>query len=161
APWLDGPKLAAALNSAGLSGVRFVPVNLTPTSSMHAKQPCGGVQIIVDDWSKFNPLHTGLTVAAALRDLFPEHWDTKNYDRLLVHRASYDAFKAGKPVAEIEKGWAADVKAFRARRAPHLLYDYTDAAPFTPARLRMGHRPSAAADGAPPGGAPAGPGIRS
>jgi len=123
APWLDGPKLAAALNSAGLAGVRFVPVNLTPASSVHAKKPCGGVQIIVDDWSRFNPLRTGLTVATALRDLFPEQWDAKNYDRLLVHKSSFDAFKAGKSVAEVEKGWAADVKAFRARRALHLLYD--------------------------------------
>jgi uncharacterized protein YbbC (DUF1343 family) len=122
APWLDGPKLAAALNSAGLSGVRFVPVNLTPSSSVHAKKPCGGVQIIVDDWTRFNPLRTGLTVALSLRDLFPEQWETKNYDRLLVHKATYEAFKAGTPVAELERSWAADVKAFRARRAPHLLY---------------------------------------
>jgi hypothetical protein len=61
-------------------------------------------------------------VATALRDLFPEQWETKNYDHLLVHKASYEAFKAGKSVAEIEKGWTADVKAFRGRRAPHLLY---------------------------------------
>ncbi|HJZ90112.1 MAG TPA: exo-beta-N-acetylmuramidase NamZ domain-containing protein [Gemmataceae bacterium] len=122
APWLDGPKLAGALNAAGLSGVRFVSVNLTPASSVHAKKPCGGVQIIVDDWNRFNPLRTGLTVAATLRDLFPDHWEMKNYDRLLVHKASYDAFKAGKPVAEIEKAWAGDLKAFRARRSPHLLY---------------------------------------
>ena len=40
----------------------------------------------------------------------------KSYDRLLVHKASYDAFKAGKSVAEIERSWAADLKAFRARR---------------------------------------------
>jgi uncharacterized protein YbbC (DUF1343 family)/CubicO group peptidase (beta-lactamase class C family) len=122
APWLDGAKLAAALNTAGLSGVRFVPVSLTPTSSVHAKKACGGVQIIVDDWNRFNPLRTGLTVAATLRDLFPDQWETKNYDRLLVHKSSYDSFKAGKPVAEIEKAWAGDLKSFRARRSPHLLY---------------------------------------
>src|SRR5262249_42757615 len=119
---LDGPKLSAALNAAGLGGVRFVPVNLTPTTSVHAKKACGGVQIILDDWNRFNPLRTGLTVAATLRDLFPEQWQPKNYDRLLVHKASYDAFLAGKPVAEIEKAWAGDVKSFRARRSPHLLY---------------------------------------
>src|SRR5262245_43485626 len=122
APWLDGAKLAAALNSAGLAGARFVPVNLTPTSSVHAKKPCGGVQIIVDDWNRFNPLRTGLTVATTLRDLFPEQWETKNYDRLLVHRATYDAFKAGKPVADLEKMWAADLKKFRDRRKAYLLY---------------------------------------
>jgi uncharacterized protein YbbC (DUF1343 family) len=122
APWIEGPKLAAHLNSAGLAGVRFVPVNLTPTSSVHAKKPCGGVQIIVDDWARFNPLRTGLTVAAALRDLFPEQWETRNYDRLLVNKVTYEAFKAGKPVAELEKMWAGDLKKFRERRKACWLY---------------------------------------
>ncbi|HEX3150691.1 MAG TPA: exo-beta-N-acetylmuramidase NamZ domain-containing protein [Gemmataceae bacterium] len=122
APWLDGAKFAAALNSSGLVGVRFVPTSLTPTTSVHAKTPCGGVQIIVDDWSKFDPLRTGVTIAVALRDLFPGQWEPKNYDRLLVHKASYDALIAGKTVAEIMKPWAADVRAFRERRRSFLLY---------------------------------------
>ena len=122
APWLDGPKLAGTLNSAGLAGVRFVPVNLTPTASVYAKKPCGGVNIIVDDWSKFDPLKTGLTIAASLRDLFPDPWETKNFDRLLVHKASYEAFLAGKSVADIMKPWAGDLRAFRERRKAFLLY---------------------------------------
>lgn len=122
APWIDGPKLAAALNAVGLPGVRFVPVNLTPTASVHAKKPCGGVQTILEDWSKVNPLRTGLTVAAALRDLYTEQWEAKSFDKLLLHRASYDAFTAGKPVADIEKGWAKDLKAFRDRRKGFLMY---------------------------------------
>jgi uncharacterized protein YbbC (DUF1343 family)/CubicO group peptidase (beta-lactamase class C family) len=122
APWLDGPKLAAALNTCGLAGVRFVPASLTPTASVHAKKSCGGVNIIVDDWARFDPLKTGLTIAVALRDLFPEQWETKNYDRLLVHKATYDAFKAGKSVPELMKPWAADVRSFRERRKPFLLY---------------------------------------
>ena len=122
APWLDGPKLAASLNSSALPGVRFVPVSLTPTSSVHAKKLCSGVQIIVDEWSKFDPLRTGLTMAVALRDLFPEQWDPKNYDRLLVHKATYEAFKAGKSADELRKSWTADVRAFRERRKPFLLY---------------------------------------
>jgi uncharacterized protein YbbC (DUF1343 family)/CubicO group peptidase (beta-lactamase class C family) len=123
APWLDGQKLAAALNSADLPGVRFIPVKLTPAASVHANKECGGVQIIVTDWSKLNPLRTGLTVAVKLRDLFAEQWETKNYDRLFVHKASFDAFKAGKSVAEIERGWAMDLKTFRDRRKPFLLYN--------------------------------------
>src|SRR5262249_31291083 len=43
APWLDGRKLAAALNDATLDGVRFLPCNRTPTSSTHKDKPCGGV----------------------------------------------------------------------------------------------------------------------
>jgi uncharacterized protein YbbC (DUF1343 family) len=122
APWLDGAKLAAALNSAGLPGVRVVPMTLTPSSSVHAKKVCGGVNIIVDEWSKFDPLKTGLTIAVALRDLFPDGWQTERYDRLLVHTATYEGFKAGKSVPELTKNWAGDLRAFRERRKPHLLY---------------------------------------
>jgi uncharacterized protein YbbC (DUF1343 family)/CubicO group peptidase (beta-lactamase class C family) len=122
APWIDGAKLAARLNGAALPGLRFVPVLMTPTSSVHAKKECGGIQIIVDDWAKFNPLRTGLTVAMALRDLFPEQWDVTRFDRLLVHKASFEAFKEGKSVAEIEKGWGGDLKTFRERRSAFLLY---------------------------------------
>lgn len=122
APWLDGQKLAIHLNSAGLVGVRFVPTNLTPSSSVHANKACGGIQIIVDDWSRFDPLRTGLSIATALRDLFPGQWDPKNFDRLLVHKETYQAFLAGKSASDLQKSWASDVKAFRARRKPHLLY---------------------------------------
>jgi uncharacterized protein YbbC (DUF1343 family)/CubicO group peptidase (beta-lactamase class C family) len=122
APWLDGPKLAASLNAAGLPGVRFVPVNMTPTSSVHAKKQCGGVQIILDDWSRFDPLRTGLTVAATLRDLFPDRWQVEQYDRLLVHNATFEAFKSGRRVAELTRSWSGDLRTFRERRKAFLLY---------------------------------------
>src|SRR5262245_52588530 len=67
APWLDGRRLAAALAEENLRGVRFVPLRLTPTYSTHKGQNCGGVQIIVDDWSRFRPVRTGLCIASALR----------------------------------------------------------------------------------------------
>jgi len=80
------------------------------------------VNIIVDDWSKFDPLKTGLTIAVSLRDLFPDSWQAEQYDRLLVHKATYEAFKAGKSVPELMKPWAVDVRSFRERRKPFLLY---------------------------------------
>jgi uncharacterized protein YbbC (DUF1343 family) len=42
APWMDGQKLAEALNRAGLAGVRFVPVRFTPKSSKFANEEAGG-----------------------------------------------------------------------------------------------------------------------
>jgi uncharacterized protein YbbC (DUF1343 family)/CubicO group peptidase (beta-lactamase class C family) len=122
APWIDGPKLAALLNAARLPGVRFVPVELTPAASVHAKKRCGGVQIVLDDWSRFDSLKTGLTIAATLRDLFPDQWKTERYDRLLVHKATYEAFKAGKPVDDLMKAWADDLRSFGERRRAFLLY---------------------------------------
>src|SRR5581483_2880797 len=40
APWLDGRRLAAALNAREAPGVRFVPVRFTPKSSVYAGQAC-------------------------------------------------------------------------------------------------------------------------
>jgi uncharacterized protein YbbC (DUF1343 family)/CubicO group peptidase (beta-lactamase class C family) len=122
APWLDGAKLANLLNRADLAGVRFVPTNVTPTSSVHANKPCGGVQILVTDWATFNPLKTGFTIAMKLRDLYPDQWETKNYDRLLVHKATCAAFLAGANYADLEALWANDLKSFRERRKGFLLY---------------------------------------
>ena len=56
APWIDGRKLAAALNEAGLPGLRFIPIEFTPTTSKFAKQKCQGVYVLVTDR---NNLRTG------------------------------------------------------------------------------------------------------
>jgi hypothetical protein len=80
------------------------------------------VDLIVDDWSAVRPVAVGLAVAATLRKLYPDDWNPKNYDRLLVHKATYEGLLAGKSPAELEKGWAADLHRFRERRGAFLLY---------------------------------------
>ena len=69
-PWLDGRRLAAELNQAGLPGVCFVPIRFTPTASTHAGQACGGVNVIIIDRSQFDPLQTGLEIARRLHSLY-------------------------------------------------------------------------------------------
>ena len=122
APWIDGQRLAAELSRRDLPGVRFVPVNRTPISSTHKGAACGGVDIIAIDWSKVSPVRLGLEIATTLRGLYPDKWQTKNFDRLLVHKATYDGVVAGKPVADLERAWQTDLEAFRKRRAAVLLY---------------------------------------
>jgi uncharacterized protein YbbC (DUF1343 family)/CubicO group peptidase (beta-lactamase class C family) len=122
APWLDGSKLAHALTRRNLPGVRFVPCNLTPNSSTHKEKPCGGVQIFVDDWKQFRPVSTGLQIAHELRLLYPDDWNVKGYDRLLVHQQSWQALNDLTPISEIEKSWVNDLKAFQERRAKYLIY---------------------------------------
>jgi len=123
APWLDGRKWAAALAAESLAGVRFVPASRTPASSVHAKKDCGGVQIIVDDWAKADPLRLGLALAVTLRGTHRNDWDPKRYDTLLVNKAVYDALLAGKSTDELVNLWKTDVAAFRERRRAFLLYD--------------------------------------
>jgi uncharacterized protein YbbC (DUF1343 family) len=100
-----------------------LPMALTPTTSVHRGQLCSGVQIILDDWKRFQPLRTGLTIAVELRKLHPNDWQIKNYDRLLVHKATFEGVQGGKSVTELEKGWQAGLKPFQERRQKYLLYE--------------------------------------
>jgi uncharacterized protein YbbC (DUF1343 family) len=125
APWIDGQRLASALAKLNLPGLRFVPLNLKPVSSVHAGKECGGVQFIVDDWARFRPLHTGMAVASQLRRLFPQAWDMKRYNVLLGHQATFEALRKGTPWTELERSWEADLQRFRATRRAFLLYPET------------------------------------
>jgi uncharacterized protein YbbC (DUF1343 family) len=123
APWLDGIELAARLNAAGLAGVRFVPLRFTPTSSKFAGQACGGVNILITDRARFDPLRTGLEIARQLRLLHRDPWDAPAYDRLLANRRVLDAVLEARPVAEIEALYRGELDEFIARRAQFLLYE--------------------------------------
>ncbi len=123
APWLDGQKLAAELNARGAPGVSFVPIEFTPTSSKFAKDKCGGVNILITDRARFEPLRTGFEVAAALRKLYPDQWETKSYDRLLSNENVLQAVRDGKPAEELEAVSREGVAEFLRRRARVLLYE--------------------------------------
>ncbi len=122
APWSDGRKLAARLNGSGLPGVRFIPIRFTPRSSVHKDAPCGGINIIITNRDKFKSLAAGFEVAAALRDQYPADWKIEIYDRLLVNRKVFAAFRGGASPPELERLWEPDLAAFRRIRARYLLY---------------------------------------
>jgi uncharacterized protein YbbC (DUF1343 family) len=122
APWMDGVKLGAALNAKRLPGVRFVPVRFTPRSSVHEGKECGGVNIVVTDRSQFEPVTTGLEVAAQLLALFPKDFAVDRFLRLLVNQQVFDAFKQGAEGRALRQIWEEDLSRFRAVRAKYLLY---------------------------------------
>ncbi len=59
APWIDPQPWAAALNAANLPGTRFVPIYFTPSQRQYAGARCGGVLIVVTDWSRVRPAPAG------------------------------------------------------------------------------------------------------
>jgi uncharacterized protein YbbC (DUF1343 family)/CubicO group peptidase (beta-lactamase class C family) len=122
APWLDGRRLAEDLAKFELPGVRFVPTKFTPASSTHAGKLCGGVQIFIDDWSKFESLPTGLSIACALHKLYPDQWNVKRYGALLANRPTYEAVERGEQPAQIMGLWKQDLEHFRTLRKAYLLY---------------------------------------
>lgn len=123
APWLDGQKLAAELTARGTPGVSFVPIEFTPTSSKFASQKCGGINILIADRAKFEPLRTGFEIAAQLRKHYPDKWEAKGYDRLLGNAATLQVLLDGKPAEELETVSREGVPEFLRRRARVLMYE--------------------------------------
>ena len=75
APWLDAHLLAETLNSQALSGVRFEPVDFTPSFSKHAGAEVYGVELVLQDGVQgegFDPLETALTLLRAVYEQAPE-----------------------------------------------------------------------------------------
>ena len=122
APWIDGTRLALALNARGLPGVRFYPVSFTPRSSTYAGQDCGGIFHIIIDRRRLRPVRLGLEIAAALYRLYPGEFELAAAARLLGSRAALDRLRSGADPAVVAAEWDAGEAAWRELRAPYLLY---------------------------------------
>ncbi|HYE14190.1 MAG TPA: exo-beta-N-acetylmuramidase NamZ domain-containing protein [Pyrinomonadaceae bacterium] len=122
APWIDGRRLAAYLNSRGLAGVRFVPVRFTPRSSVFKGEECGGVNVIITDRARFRPVRAGIEMAVALRRLYPSEWKVGDYLRLLANADTLERVRRADDPEEIERSWQPSLAEFRRARARALLY---------------------------------------
>lgn len=126
APWLDGPRLTAALRKASLPGIEFHPIEFTPDASKFQGEKCKGVRFVVTDRLAFEPVRAGLEIARQLRLLHPDQWKAGPYNTLLGNKQAHEAVLAGKLVEEIEAGWRPGLDEFLKRRARFLLYDGRD-----------------------------------
>lgn len=122
APWIDGVKLAAYLNERNVGGARFVPVKFKPNASVYKNEESGGVNIVVTDRRRFEPLQAGIEIAAALRKLYTEQWQVERFGRLLANAEILEMLKRGESPENIEKAWQTGLAEFQKRRAPYLLY---------------------------------------
>jgi uncharacterized protein YbbC (DUF1343 family)/CubicO group peptidase (beta-lactamase class C family) len=122
APWVDGRKLAEALNSAKLPGVRFAPIRFIPKSSVHKDVECGGVNIIITNRDLLDPVITGFEMAAQLKKLFPKDFLIERFNRLLANQKVFDAFRQGSDARAMRQVWEPELDAFRAIRNKYLLY---------------------------------------
>ncbi len=123
APWIDAERLARTLNVRGLPGVRFAPVEFTPTSSRYAGERCRGIRTTVTDRGALRPVALGLEIATALRDLHTDGWRRDRFGELLASAAAAARFERGDPASQVVSGWAAEQMEFERRRARFLLYE--------------------------------------
>ena len=133
APFVQGRRLVRALDSERLSGVAWRATTFEPTFQKFAGRSCGGVQLYVTDRSCFAPLRTGVALLSTLWRLWPEDclWRDRAYE-FVTDRPAIDllaggpwlrgGIEAGVGLDELCATWGPDERAFRERRAPHLLY---------------------------------------
>jgi uncharacterized protein YbbC (DUF1343 family)/CubicO group peptidase (beta-lactamase class C family) len=123
APWIDGRKLAAALNEANLPGLRFTPITFTPKSSKHANKECQGVYITVTDRTDVEPVRAGPVIAWHLHRLFGKDFQVGAVNNLLKSTQTMERIKTAKDPCEIAPPWEKPLEEFKAVRAKYLMYE--------------------------------------
>jgi uncharacterized protein YbbC (DUF1343 family) len=133
APWIDGERLADAMNARELRGVHFRPVFFEPTFQKHARETCGGCQIHVTDRVAFEPVRTAVELIAEFRREDParfawrqppyeyEH-DKEPIDILFGSDELRTTVNVGGDVSALISSWSADQEAFQRLRQPFLMY---------------------------------------
>jgi uncharacterized protein YbbC (DUF1343 family) len=133
APGIEAERFAREMNDLGLPGVFFRPAVFEPTFQKHAKQACGGCQLHVTDRRAFKPVLTGAALIAAFHRATPDRplWRQPPYeyehDKLPIDILAgsprfREQVEAGTSAPRMADSWRADEDAFRALRAPFLLY---------------------------------------
>ncbi|HEX2971878.1 MAG TPA: exo-beta-N-acetylmuramidase NamZ domain-containing protein [Tepidisphaeraceae bacterium] len=122
APWIDGRKLAAALNSANLPGLRFVPIEFVPKSSKFANQTCQGVFILLTDRNAVEPVRAGLAIAWHLKHLFGDAFQFEKVGNLLANQETLQSLNKCETPTTLPTQWQSPLEGFRYMRTRYLLY---------------------------------------
>jgi uncharacterized protein YbbC (DUF1343 family)/CubicO group peptidase (beta-lactamase class C family) len=122
APWIDGRRLAAALNATDLPGLRFVPISFRPDSSRFANQLCSGVRLIVVDRSAVEPVRAGLTIAWELKNLHGNAYEIAGVGKLLANKRALEALRSAADPTTLPAIWQQPLDEFKSRRAKYLMY---------------------------------------
>lgn len=123
APWMDGQKMAAWLNSQAMTGVRAVPRKMKPDSSKHAGVECSGFQLVITDTDAVDAIQLGFSIAEGLSKIHKEDWQSEKLDVLMVNREISDALRSGAGFSQLKDRMEQELEMFRQRRATVLLYD--------------------------------------
>ena len=122
APWIKGREFSAYLNGRGISGVRFVPVTFTPTSSNYSGQACQGVNLVITDRNAIDGPELGMELAGALHKFYAADFKMEKIQGLLVNQSAYDALVAGEDPRRIAQDWMEGLEKFEKIRQKYLMY---------------------------------------
>jgi Uncharacterized protein conserved in bacteria len=127
APWLDTAAVLARMRAAALPGVRFGATSFTPRSPGDGKYgdtAVLGIRLHVTDRNAYDPTATAVHLLAAVRAVQPDRfeWIATHFDRLAGGPQLRAQLEAGTGAAAIVAGWEPELRAFRERRRPFLIY---------------------------------------
>ena len=133
APFLDGRRLAGALQRRRLPGAVLRPAAFAPAFHKWQGRLCEGVQVHVTDAGRFRPFATYLALIAEARRQAPRHfrWRRPPYefetrrlpvDLLCGGDAIRRAIERGASLAALERSWRPGLARFARARRPYLLY---------------------------------------
>ena len=122
APWIEGARLAAALNAKKIAGVHFYPITFTPASSKYANEECQGVFITITNRNALQPVRMGLEIVGVLSSMYGDKLDLSTTWRLFGSADAIERVKRGEDPASASAKWSADEAKWRRLRAKYLLY---------------------------------------
>jgi uncharacterized protein YbbC (DUF1343 family)/CubicO group peptidase (beta-lactamase class C family) len=122
APWIDARKLSSYLESRAIAGVRFEPVEFTPTADRYARQDCRGVKIKLTDREALASPMLGVELISALHRLYPDRFQLEATLGMLGSRRALEQISAGQDPGSIASAWEPALRDFLALRSKYLLY---------------------------------------
>ena len=124
APWVDGARAAADLNSRGIEGATFRPVHFIPKGPAQGANPrgkpwnemCGGIEIMLTDYSAYRSVEAALHIIDACRRTSPGSlvWSPPATIKLLDEK--------GMTVEKVVETCQEEVAKFVEMRRTYLLY---------------------------------------
>jgi uncharacterized protein YbbC (DUF1343 family) len=123
APWMEPHAVIQALyGNSRIHGIRFMATTRTPSSSVFANKPCPGIDIIVEDWSKVDPMELGMGLALALRKVHGDTWQIEKMGKLIVNKEAEDLLRKKSLIRDVLSAFDPGIKEFETRRKKILIY---------------------------------------
>lgn len=131
AGWIDGKRLADALNEAGIAGMSFRPIHYRPYYGFSKGVDVSGVEMFVTDFDKANLTLAQFYVMQEIARLWPLHKASTGanpkrfgmFDKVVGCAGIRTAFFRNHRVSDILPIWHKDEDAFRTTKRKYELYE--------------------------------------
>lgn len=125
APWINAQQLSDSLNSRKLPGLKFEPLDFTPTNTphkIHRDHLCHGVKVTVTNRNAVKPVMSGMVFGWTLKSLYPNDFKYDAMDNLMMNLRVRDEVAKLTDPTTCETLWKDDVANFRKLREKYLIY---------------------------------------